>query len=56
MTMTPKGIKIAHDDHDLQAEHLAFIDEKTSSNTRGGTIDQVHLALSLHPNVQHETW
>ena len=27
MTMTPKGIKIAHDDHDLQAEHLAFIDE-----------------------------
>lgn len=26
-TSTPNGIVIAHDDHDLQPEHLAFIDE-----------------------------
>ena len=26
-TPTPNGIVIAHDDHDLQPEHLAFIDE-----------------------------
>lgn len=26
-TTTPNGIVIAHDDHDLQPEHLAFIDE-----------------------------
>jgi hypothetical protein len=27
MTTTPNGIRIAHDDHDLQPEHLEFIDD-----------------------------
>tara|TARA_R100001086_G_scaffold237590_1_gene161722 strand:+ start:222 stop:728 length:507 start_codon:yes stop_codon:yes gene_type:complete len=26
MTVTPNGIRLAHDDHDLQIEHLEFID------------------------------
>jgi hypothetical protein len=29
-TTTPNGIVLAHDDHDLQPEHLAFIDEALS--------------------------
>jgi hypothetical protein len=26
-TITPEGIRLAHDDHDLQPEHLEFIDD-----------------------------
>ena len=47
-TSTPNGIVIAHDDHDLQPEHLRFLDEALS-DWDGSFMKRV---LTLPPSYQ----